>query len=102
MTCERENYQFARHRVFVLFNSGQVFSHFITICDETSAARCPVFPGVATRLHWSFPDPSSLRGTSEQIIWQTREIRDAIKEKIQRWCGEVCRSRHVCSESICY
>jgi len=47
--------------VFDLFKSGQLFSHVITVCDETSAERCPIFPGVTTRLHWSFADPASFR-----------------------------------------
>jgi arsenate reductase (thioredoxin) len=76
--------------VFDMFKSGNMYWHVITVCDETSAERCPIFPGVTSRLHWSFADPSSLRGTQEQILGQTREVRDAIKEKIEQWCGEMC------------
>jgi len=74
-----------------MLKSARGFSHVITVCDDTSAGRCPVFPGVATRLHWSFPDPSSFRGTPEEILARTREVRDAIKAKIEHWCREVCR-----------
>ena len=70
--------------------SGKTFSHVITVCDETSAERCPIFPGVATRLHWSFPDPSSFSGTHEGRLLKVREVRDAIKFKIDAWCHEVC------------
>ena len=73
-----------------ILKSGQTFSHVITVCDETSAERCPVFPGMTARIHWSFSDPSSFRGTKSEVVERTREVRDAIKEKIEEWCAEVC------------
>jgi arsenate reductase len=73
-----------------MIQSGQVFSHVITVCDETSAERCPVFPGLTTRLHWSFADPSGFQGTDEEVLEKTREVRDAIQQRIQAWCAEVC------------
>jgi arsenate reductase len=71
-------------------NAGRTFSHVITVCDETSAERCPIFPGVTTRLHWSFPDPSAIQGGHDEKLARTREIRDAIKARIDQWCAEVC------------
>ena len=76
--------------VFDMFKSGKTFSYVITVCDETSAERCPIFPGVAKRLHWSFPDPSSFQGTHDEKLARTREVRDTIKQKIEEWCEEVC------------
>ena len=70
--------------------SSQIFSYVITVCDETSAERCPIFPGVTTRLHWGFPDPSAIQGTHDEKLARTREIRDMIKAKIESWCNEVC------------
>ena len=32
--------------------SGRRFAYVITVCDETSVERCPVFTGVTERLHW--------------------------------------------------
>ncbi len=69
---------------------GQNFAYVITVCDETSAERCPIFPGVTTRLHWGFPDPSAFQGTREEKMEKIREVRDAIKQKIEAWCAEVC------------
>jgi arsenate reductase len=72
-----------------MYKSGN-FAYVITVCDETSAERCPIFPGVTTRLHWGFPDPSSLPGTHDEKLARTREIRDTIKAQIEDWCAQVC------------
>jgi arsenate reductase len=76
---------------FDLFRAGLLYSYVITVCDETSAERCPIFPGHARRLHWSFPDPGAVEGTWEERLGQIRAIRDAIRAKIAAWCQEVCR-----------
>ena len=75
-----------------MLKSGQTFAYVITVCDETSAERCPIFPGPTTRLHWGFPDPSALQGAHDEILARTREIRDTIKTKVEQWCAEVCPS----------
>jgi arsenate reductase len=76
--------------VFDVFKSGELFAYVITVCDETSAERCPIFPGVTTRLHWSFPDPAALEGTRDERLKGTREIRDQIRARIETWCDEMC------------
>jgi arsenate reductase len=76
--------------VFDVFKSGQLFAYVITVCDEASAERCPVFAGVTRRLHWSFPDPSALTGTREERLEGTREIRDQIRARVEMWCDEMC------------
>ena len=76
--------------VFDVVKAGKTFAYVITVCDETSAERCPIFPGVTRRLHWSFPDPSALQGSPAEKLARTREIRDTIKAKIVQWCAEVC------------
>jgi arsenate reductase len=64
---------------------GPYFHYVVTVCDETSAERCPVFPGEATRLHWPFADPSSFRGADEEKLARARIVRDEIKRKIEDW-----------------
>jgi arsenate reductase (thioredoxin) len=76
--------------VFDVFKSGQLFSHVITVCDESSAEKCPIFPGPTRRSHWSFADPSQVTGTDKEKLARAREIRDEIREKIETWCAEVC------------
>lgn len=65
------------------------YTYVVTVCDESSAEQCPVFPGEAKRLHWGFPDPSAFTGTEAEKLARTREIRDFIKAKIQTWCQEM-------------
>ena len=76
--------------VFDVFKSGDLFPYVITVCDEISAERCPIFPGVTKRLHWSFPDPAALTGTREERLAGTRKIRDQIRARIEIWCDETC------------
>ena len=86
--------------VFDVFKSGELFSYVITVCDETSAERCPIFPGVARRLHWSFPDPGALRGTQEERLAATRKIRDEICARVEMWCDEVCAVEAGAADSV--
>jgi len=71
--------------VFDLFKQGCFYRAVITVCDEANAERCPVFPGVTKRIAWSFPDPSNFTGTEEEILNQTRQVRDGIKEKVMEF-----------------
>lgn len=75
-----------------IIESGQRFDCVITVCDESSAEQCPIFPGVAARVHWNFPDPAKFTGTWEERLEQTRNIRDAIESKIEQFCPSGCRA----------
>jgi arsenate reductase (thioredoxin) len=76
--------------VFDVWKSGQIFQYVITVCSEAEAKGCPIFPGMTTRLHWPFPDPSQLIGTDEEKLAAIRKIRDEIRVKVEEWCGQVC------------
>lgn len=78
--------------VFELFKRGESFNYVITVCDGASAEKCPIFPGLSQRLHWSFADPSKFIGTKEEKLAQIREVRDAIKARIESWCSSACVS----------
>ena len=45
-----------------------IFAYVITVCSESEAQGCPIFAGVTTRLHWSFPDPAKFTGTDEERL----------------------------------
>ncbi len=69
-------------------DKGIKFDYVITVCDDASAEKCPVFPGETVRLHWPFDDPSILRGSEEEKLIEARRIRDEIKRKIILWAEE--------------
>ena len=64
------------------------FGYLITVCDSADK-NCPsTFPGVGQRFHWSFPDPAAFQGTSDEKLEKFREVRDAIRERVQAWIQE--------------
>jgi len=73
---------------FDLFKAGRRFQYVISVCDEASAERCPIFPGVTTRLNWSFADPSSFTGTEQERLAKTIAVRDEIRARVRRWIDE--------------
>jgi arsenate reductase len=60
----------------------QPFDQVITVCDQANEA-CPVFFGARERLHWSFLDPSKAEGSEDQQLTVYRQVRDAIRERIE-------------------
>ena len=75
--------------VFEFVKAGKHFSFVITVCEREAAEKCPIFPGISKRLEWSFRDPSKLSGTEDEILEQTRIIRDEIKSQVVKWIDEV-------------
>ena len=53
------------------------FDLVVTVCDG-AREECPIFPGDEL-IHHAFRDPSTLRGSEEEVLAQVREIRDEIK-----------------------
>ena len=76
--------------VFDVFRSGQLFTYVTTVCSETEAEKCPIFPGPAQRLHWPFPDPAKVEGSSEEKLAKIREIRDSIRAQVEDFWTETC------------
>jgi arsenate reductase len=61
---------------------NESFDAVITVCDQANES-CPFFPGAKKRLHWSFPDPSQAIGTEEEQLVVYRQVRDAIRSRIE-------------------
>ena len=69
--------------VFDFFKSGELFDYVVTVCDGGSAEKCPIFPGITTRLHWSFEDPAALEGDREMMLASARKIRVEIQTAVE-------------------
>ena len=77
--------------VFDVWKSARhIFAYVITMCSESEAEGCPIFAGVTTRLHWSFPDPAKFTGSHEERLKHTRSVVDRIHAKIDSFCEEHC------------
>jgi arsenate reductase (thioredoxin) len=74
--------------VFHFLIQRKQFQYVITVCDEASGEKCPFFPGIMTKLHWSFEDPSSFQGTYDEKMEKLRLVRDAIKKKVEEFIAE--------------
>jgi arsenate reductase len=80
--------------VFDIWKSGQIFQFVVTVCSEAEAEGCPIFPGVTSRLHWPFDDPSKFTGTHAKQLESTRRVGDQIQTKIDSFCEEHCVTKN--------
>lgn len=60
------------------------FDFVITVCDS-AAESCPVFPGRAERIHWSFPDPAAVKGDETAVLKSFIDLRDGLERKLSAW-----------------
>ena len=67
---------------------GQRFDYVITVCDN-AREECPVFPGAARRIHWSFDDPAAVEGDWPKRLAAFRRVRDEIAARLREWANEV-------------
>jgi len=67
------------------------WDYLITVCDDANE-RCPIVPGVAKRLHWSFADPSRASGPEAERLVVFRRVRDEIEARLAEWLREDLRS----------
>ena len=72
---------------------AQPFDVVITVCDN-AAESCPVFPGRAERIHWSFPDPAAVVGDDDAAIKSFVKVRDGLEAKFTNWLEDLNRQRH--------
>jgi len=76
--------------VFDLYKQDRIYQYVITVCDESSSERCPIFRGmVHERLHWSFKDPSSFQGSPEEKLAQTRLVLNELQRKVEEFAKTI-------------
>jgi len=65
-----------------------LFQYLVTVCDDADK-NCPTaWPGINTRMHWSFPDPAAAEGSEEEKLAKFREVRDLIETRVKDWLTE--------------
>lgn len=64
------------------------FDYVITVCDN-AAETCPVFPGRAVRIHWSFPDPAAVSGEGDDVPGSFIKVRDGLERRLQEWVSSL-------------
>jgi arsenate reductase len=63
---------------------NQPFDYVITVCDN-AAETCPLFPGPARRIHWSFPDPAVVVSSESERLAAFGHLRDALETQLRSW-----------------
>jgi arsenate reductase len=65
----------------ILEFQGKTFDYVVTVCDA-ARENCPFFPG-EIEIDKSFPDPSTFKGTEEEILRKVRILRDEMKKWVE-------------------
>jgi arsenate reductase len=63
---------------------GQSFDYILTVCDSANES-CPIFPGRAERIHWSFDDPSAAQGDEAARLAVFRRVREEIRKRLEEF-----------------
>lgn len=62
--------------------------YVITLCGHADE-HCPVIANKnVVKWHWGFDDPAKATGTEEEIMAKFREVRDAIKARMETFVRE--------------
>jgi arsenate reductase len=64
---------------------GKNFNYVVTLCNHAKET-CPFFPGEKV-FHKDFKDPSSFKGTEDEILKEVKRIRDEIKDWVTKTFG---------------
>jgi arsenate reductase len=66
--------------------------YVITLCGDAND-KCPVTPPHVKRIHWGLPDPAKATGTEAEIEAKFNEVRDEIRNRVERFLSEELRIR---------
>jgi arsenate reductase len=67
--------------------AGQPFDYVITVCDNAKE-HCPLFPGRARRIHWSFDDPAAAQGEWATRLAEFRRVRDLLRARLATFISD--------------
>ncbi len=59
----------------------------ITVCDNAAGEVCPVWPGHPATAHWSYADPSDVKGSNTEKLEAFRKTMHAIKRRLELFCS---------------
>ena len=59
----------------------------VTVCGHADE-HCPCPRAGSRRLHWPLPDPARAQGTEEEIWQAFRQVRDDIRDRVQKLVNE--------------
>lgn len=66
---------------------SRTFDYVMTVCDH-AATSCPALRGRVATHRWPMPDPSFEPDPAEAMV-RAREVRDALRAKIEQFLGEL-------------
>ncbi|HEY4440430.1 MAG TPA: arsenate reductase ArsC [Candidatus Elarobacter sp.] len=65
------------------------YRYVVTVCAESEAEQCPIFPTEGRREHWYFDDPSAITSKDPDVVMHSvRSIRDGMLERVRSWAEE--------------
>ena len=67
--------------------ANQSFDYVITVCDNANES-CPISPGHANRIHYSFDDPAALEGNESERLALFRRVRDEIRRYLREFAAQ--------------
>lgn len=77
-------------KLLVFYAEGRKYQYLITVCSREYEKDCPIFPGIAARIHWdTFEDPEDFSGTDEEKLEKARQLRDDIEKKVDAFAKSV-------------
>jgi len=66
-----------------LFNANREYDYVITVCSREAEQKCPIFPGLTTRMNWPLEDPADYTGTEAEIMPKVRALQKAIMDIVR-------------------
>lgn len=75
--------------------TGEQFDYVITVCDD-AREHCPIFPGEAKLIHWSFDDPAAAEGDEVARLIVFRRVRDEIEARLRTFVADLRQSPLAC------